>query len=150
MMNSITAPGVLVFLLLFAAAAHSSEELLAVVMAEQEAFKDGDCDKVESMLAEDVTFYANGRRMSREQVGKFCRTIKRPFGAGRAPIEDTTTPYLISEDLGYTVRDFSWHDKDERVMREVVTKIWARGEQGWQIIHFQSTVVPDRGKKQAD
>jgi hypothetical protein len=119
-------------------------------MAEQQAFEEGDCDKVESMLAEDLTFYANGRRMSRELVGNFCRTIKRPFGAGRAPIEDTTTPYLVSERLGYTVRDFRWHDENGRVMREVVTKIWSRGDQGWQIMHFQSTVVPERGKKQAD
>jgi hypothetical protein len=119
-------------------------------MAEQQAFEEGDCDKVESMLAEDLTFYANGRRMSREQVGNFCRTIKRPFGAGRAPIEDTTTPYLVSERLGYTVRDFRWHDENGRVMREGVTKIWSRGDQGWQIMHFQSTVVPERGKKQAD
>lgn len=148
MKNSITVLGL--FLLLYAAVAYSSEELLAVVMAEQEAFEEGDCDKVESMLAEDLTFYANGRRMSREQVGKFCRTIKRPFGAGRDPIEDTTTPYMVSEDLGYTVRDFRWQAENGRIVHEVVTKIWSRGEQGWQIIHFQSTVVPERGKTQSD
>ena len=92
-------PGLLIglLLLLVSAAAHSSDELLAVVEEEQQAFKDGDCDKVESMLAEDVTFYANSRKMTREQVGNFCRSIKRPFGAGRDPIEDTITPYLLTQ-----------------------------------------------------
>lgn len=129
------------------AAAHSSDELLAVVMEEQNALKEGDCEKVESMLAEEITFYANSRRMSREQVGEFCRTIKRPFGAGRAPIEDTITPYLINENLGYTVRDFRWHDESERIVHEVVTKIWAKGEDGWKMIHFQSTVLPAQERR---
>ena len=74
MMNSITAPGVLVFLLLFAAAAHSSEELLAVVMAEQEAFKDGDCDKVESMLAEDVP--PNRMERAKTELGSFLDRLE--------------------------------------------------------------------------
>ena len=69
------------------------------------------------------TFYANCRRMSRAQVSEFCRTIKRPFGAGRAPIEDTIAPHVVDENLGYTVRDSRWHDKNERVMRKGVTKI---------------------------
>ena len=132
------------FSLLFSTVAQSSDDLLAAVEEEQEAFEEGDCDKVESMMAEDITFYANGRKMSREQVGRFCRSIKRPFGAGRAPIEDETTPYLIDEDLGYTVRDFWWHDESERIVHEVVTKIWAKDEDGWKMIHFQSTVMPEK------
>ncbi len=127
------------------AIAETADEILAAVQEEQAAFKDGDCDRVESMISEEVTFYANGRRMSHAQVGKFCRSIPRPFGAGRSPIEDLTTPYVINDELGYTVRDFKWHDKDERVVHEVVTKIWAKGEEGWKIIHFQSTVVPAKG-----
>ncbi|MEQ9561609.1 MAG: hypothetical protein RLN69_03750, partial [Woeseiaceae bacterium] len=101
-------------LLLFAAAAQSSDELLAVVLEEQEAFKEGDCDKVQAMMARDITFYANSRKMSREQVVGFCRSIKRPFGAGRDPIEDIITPFLINDDLGYTVRDFRWQDENDR------------------------------------
>jgi|GEM_PF-3216457 len=135
-------------LLLLAALAHSSDELLAVAHEEQAAFKEGDCDKVQSLMAEDITFYANSRKMSREQVGKFCRSMKRPFGAGRAPISDTITPYKVSETLGYTVREFKFHDEDERVVHEVVTKIWSKGEDGWKMIHFQSTVLPERGNTQ--
>lgn len=131
--------------LLLSAAAQSSDELLAVVMEEQKAFKEGDCEKVKSLIAKEITFYANSRRMSRDEVVKFCRTIKRPFGAGRAPIEDTITRYMINENLGYTVRDFRWQDENERVFHEVVTKIWSKDDDGWKIIHFQSTVIPEKG-----
>ncbi len=132
-------------LLLLAAFAHSSDELLAVAHEEQAAFKEGDCDKVQSLMAEDITFYANSRKVSFEQVGKFCRSMKRPFGAGRPPISDTVTPYKVSETLGYTVRELRFHGKDERVVHEVVTKIWSKGEDGWKMIHFQSTVLPEKG-----
>ena len=54
--------------LLFAEPASPSGELLAVVTEEQSAFEEGDCDKVESMIAEDVTFYANSRKMSRAPI----------------------------------------------------------------------------------
>ncbi len=132
-------------LLLLAALAHSSDELLAVAEEEQEAFREGDCDRVLSLMAEDITFYTNSRKMSREQIGKFCRLMKRPFGAGRAPISDTITPYKVSETLGYTVRELRFHDKDERVVQETVTKIWSKGDDGWKMIHFQATVLPQRG-----
>jgi len=130
-------------MVLFAVDAQSSDELLAVAMEEQKAFKEGDCNKIESLIDTEVTFYVNGRRMTHEQVGSFCRAIKRPFGSGRSPIEDTITPYRISETLGYTVRDFRWTNADKLVIHEVVTKIWLKGEDGWKIIHFQSTVMPE-------
>ncbi len=132
-------------LLLMAAFAHSSDELLAVAHEEQEAFREGDCDKVLSLMAEDITFYTNSRKMSREQIGKFCRSMERPFSAGRTPISDTITPYKVSETLGYTVREFRFHNKDDRVVQETVTKIWLKGEDGWKMIHFQATVLPQRG-----
>jgi hypothetical protein len=125
------------------AKAEVTDELLAVVKEEQAAFKEGDCDKAVSLLDRNITFYANGRKMSREQVGNFCRGIKRPFGDGRDPIEDTITPHEISENLGYTIRDFRWADRDGQVIHEVVTKIWEKKESGWKIIHFQSTVQPE-------
>lgn len=146
-MNNSTA-SISLILLLFSAAANSSDELLAVVTEEQDAFKEGNCEKVESLMAEDITFYANSRKMSREQVGRFCRSIKRPFGSGRDSIEDTITPHRISETLGYTVRDFRWYDKNENVVHEVVTKIWRKDDSGWKMIHFQSTVMPEEEKKQ--
>ena len=124
------------------AATDTTSEIMSAVEEEQQAFESGNCDKVESMMSKDITFYANGRKMTHEQVGKFCRSIPRPFGAGRSPIDDTTNAYKIDENLGYTIRDFKWHDKDERVVHEVVTKIWAKGDHGWKIIHFQSTVLP--------
>jgi len=132
---------------MLAAESRSSDELLAVVLEEQKAFEEGDCDKVESLISEEVTFYANTRKMSRERVGNFCRSIKRPFGAGRSPVEDTITPYRISDKLGYTVRDFRWQDENNRVVHEVVTKIWRKGENGWKMIHFHSTVMPEKEKR---
>ena len=125
----------------------STDELLQAVMIEQQAFEDGECDKLLTILDEDVTFYANGQRWSHAQVGKFCRNIKRPFGAGRAPIEDTVTPYLVTPEHGYTVRNFLWEDAQDNKMREVVTKVWRKQDGEWNILHFQSTVVPERPRK---
>ena len=119
---------------LFTVDAQSSDELLAVALEQQNAFKEGDCNKIESLMDKEVTFYANGRRMTHEQVGNFCKTIKRPFGSGRPPINDTTTPYRISETLGYTVRDFRWTNSDDQVIHEIVTKIWLKSEGSWKII----------------
>ena len=42
----------------------STDELLQAVMIEQQAFEDGECDKLLTILDEDVTFYANGQRWS--------------------------------------------------------------------------------------
>lgn len=125
------------------AEADVSNDVLAAAEEEQAAFKEGDCDKAVTLIDKDITFYANGRKMSHEQIGNFCRAIKRPFGDGRDPIEDTITPYEISENLGYTVRDFRWADKNGQVVHEVVTKIWQKKEGGWKMIHFQSTVQPE-------
>ena len=125
-----------------AAETNTAEELMAVVLQEQQAFKSGDCEALESMLDPDITFYANGRRMSRDQVAEFCRSIPRPFGDGRLPTEDVITPHVISEDLGYTVRDFRWTNANGQGMHEVVTKIWQRVDGVWTMIHFQSTVLP--------
>ena len=125
----------------------ASDELLTAVLTEQQAFKSGDCDTVIAMMASDITFYANTRKMSREQVDDFCRKIKRPFGAGRDPISDTVTPHLVQPGLGYTVRDFSWHDADGAVVNEVVTKLCSKASGRWQIIHFQSTVLPQSPAK---
>ena len=120
-----------------------ADDLLAVALAEQEAFKEGDCNKVASLVDEEVTFYANSRKMSHDQVVNFCKMIKRPFGAGRSPIKDIVTPYRLSANLGYTVRDFTWVDSNEQVMHEIVTKIWQKKAGSWKMIHFQSTVLPD-------
>ncbi|GHD35826.1 hypothetical protein [Parahalioglobus pacificus] len=61
--------------------------------------------------------------MSREQVDDFCRKIKRPFGAGGDPISHTVTPHLVQPGLGYTVRDFTWHDANGVVVYEIVSKL---------------------------
>lgn len=128
---------------LVVAETQSFDDLLAAAKGEQEAFKKGDCDRVAAAIDVAATFYMNGRKSNREQVVTFCRNIKRPFGAGRSPIEDVLTPYKINDSLGYTVRDFRWENADNQIMHEVVTKIWRRTEGVWRVIHFQSTVVPE-------
>ena len=45
------------------------------------------------------------------------------------------------------MRDFSWHDADGAVVNEVVTKLWSKASGRWQIIHFQSTVLPQSPAK---
>ncbi len=120
------------------AIASVEEVLMAAAEAETKAFKDGDCDTLMAHMGEDLTFYANGRRMNREMVRNFCENIPRPFG--QTPTEDETSAFAISDTAGYTVRDFTWVDKKGRTVHEIVTKIWRKQDEQWVMTHFQSTV----------
>ena len=106
---------------------------------EQEAFVEGDCDGLLAMLHEDVSFDVNGRKMPRAAVGEFCTRIPRPF-PGAAEVETSIEP--VGAGAGYVVKVMSFPGTPKV---EVVTKIWKRGNDGWKIVHFQSTVMPPRG-----
>lgn len=111
------------------------EQLTEVDRAEQEAFVEGDCEELLDLLADDISFHLNGRKLTKDAVGNFCRRVPRPFpetGEKRTRIE------VLSPDAGYVVRTMDFPGTP-RV--EVVTKIWRKRADGWKMVHFQSTVT---------
>ena len=110
-------------------------ELTEMNRLEQEAFAAGRCEELLDLLAEDISFYANGRPMTKEAVGAFCERIPRPLpGSG----EQETRVRAVSPDAGYVIKTMTFPGTS-RV--EVVTKIWSRGVDGWKLEHFHSTVT---------
>lgn len=114
-------------------AAH--QELTEMNRLEQEAFVAGNCGELLDLLADDISFYANGREMTKDAVGIFCGRIPRPFPATG---EARTLVQAVSPDAGYVVKTMTFPGTS-RV--EVVTKIWRKGADGWKMEHFQSTVT---------
>lgn len=114
-------------------AAH--QELVELNRLEQERFISGDCDGLIELLSEDISFYANGRKLTRDGVGQLCARMPRPFSKTG---EETTQIHMISADGGYVVKVMTFPGSD-RI--EVVTKVWRRGASGWRMVHLQSTVT---------
>ena len=54
------------------------EELAEMNQIEQERFISGDCEGLLDLLAEDISFYANGRKLPKMAVGQMCARIPRP------------------------------------------------------------------------
>lgn len=121
-------------------------ELAEVNRIEQEAFVDGSCGVLLELLAEDVTFFMNGRKVPKAGVGAFCERIPRPFPRTG---EDKTSIRMIAPNAGYVLKTMTFPGTP-RV--EVVTKIWEKGPAGWRMLHFQSTVMdlPSAGGPPAD
>jgi ketosteroid isomerase-like protein len=107
-------------------------------MQEQNAFKKGECAKVLNLMASDITFLANGRKVpSKVVIGKFCNSLPRPF---KAALFDTLVIYPLRVDSGYTIRTLEYPKDETAKMQEFVTKIWRKTHTGWQISHLHSTV----------
>lgn len=108
---------------------------------EQEAFIMGDCAAMASFYTDDVTFYANGRKLpSTAALVQLCERIPRPFERS-ADMHDRIQ--VLSETAAYLVRVLEFPpgaDTPDRHKREVVTKIWSKVEDGWKIVHFQSSI----------
>ena len=111
------------------------QELVEMNRLEQAAFVEGECEELLGLLADDISFYANGRKMTKDAVGVFCERIPRPFPA---PGEEQSRVQALSPEAGYVVKTLTFPGTS-RV--EVVTKIWRKGSNGWKMRHFQSTVT---------
>ena len=108
----------------------------AMALKEQQAFKNGDCDTVLSLMEEEITFLANGRRVpSKQVVGKFCNSLKRPFKPAEV---DELVIYPLTDHSGYTIRTLEY-TVNEKKTKEFVTKIWRKKEGAWKITHLHST-----------
>lgn len=131
-----------------------SEEAEATVLAEieeqhrqeQNAFIEGDCEKVVSFYSDEATIYANGRRIdSLQAFRKFCSMIPRPFRDEGEPSNISDSFHVLSENAAHFVRtiNFQPSNDDPRSFRgEVVTKVWSRTNDGWKIVHLHSSVHP--------
>lgn len=88
---------------------------------EIDAFKNGDCEIMLNLLDDNISFYANGKKASKEIVLGFCKGLTRPF---EKPSHLDIEYIPISSNSAYVIRimDFS---KDGMVYKkEIVTKIW--------------------------
>ncbi len=113
-------------------------EIKEIALTEQEAFKNGDCNTVVSLMADDISFFANGRAVpSKAIVEKFCNSIPRPF---QELTYENLDIVALNPNTGYVVRILEF-DKDEQTkIKEIVTKIWNKTESGWKMVHLHSTV----------
>ena len=120
-------------------------EIQAVTEKEEQAFKVGDCETLMSLMADNITFYANGRPSPpRNRIRDFCENIPRPF-ADLASANLTVNP--LSAHAGYVVRTRAF-DKNEQIrVHEIVTKIWNRIDGEWKMVHLHSTVQENPKKE---
>ncbi len=113
----------------------TQRELEELNLREQQAFVDGHCDEVLDLLADDITFFMNGRKVPKAGVGMFCQRIPRPF---EKVGEEVTRIHAMAPGVGYVVKTMTFPGTT-RV--EVVTKIWEKEAAGWKMRHFHSTVM---------
>ncbi|GAA0871981.1 hypothetical protein GCM10009117_11270 [Gangjinia marincola] len=113
-------------------------EIKNAALLEQEAFKNGNCEKVLSLMSDDITFLANGKKVpSKKVVEKFCNSIPRPF---KTATVDKLEIYPLNETTGYVIRTLEYPKNETIKMSEYVTKIWTKIDGEWKITHLHSTV----------
>jgi ketosteroid isomerase-like protein len=138
----------LIALLAFAAIFNSNAQIMEldevktqiIEMNDKEmgAFKSGDCKTFIDLIADDATFYLDGRKApKKEMIFGFCNRVPRPFEkASNVTIDFFPT----SKNSAYVIRIMEF-SKDEKVYKkEIVTKIWLKGDDGWKISHLHSTI----------
>ena len=113
---------------------------IIIELSEREinAFKSGDCATMINLFADNITFYANGRKApNKEMILGFCKRIPRPF---EEPSYLQTEYIPISNNSAYLIRTMEFSDGEKVNKKEVVTKIWIKGKDGWKISHLHSTI----------
>ena len=111
---------------------------MAMTDIEINAMKSGDCQTLINLLTDDVTFYLNGRKApSKEMIFGFCNNVPRPF---EQPSNITTDYLPLSQNSAYVVRTMEFSKEEKVYKKEIVTKIWIRGEDGWKMAHLHSTI----------
>lgn len=120
------------------------KEVKEITIKEQDAFKNGDCDIVMSLMDENITFHANGRSSPPKSViERFCQNIPRPFGELN---KESLTVHPLNKDAAYVIRTLEYDKNEEVKVMETVTKIWNRIDGKWKMVHLHSTVkeVPNK------
>ncbi len=114
------------------------KEIEEVNREEQTAFLEGDCDKLVSLMADDIQFYANGNKApSKLVIKKFCENMPRPF---KKSADRTVTIHVLSPESAYLINELTIPREDGSVQKEYVTKIWKKEADGWKMTHLHSTV----------
>ena len=109
-------------------------EIELAVAKEQNAFKNGDCDTVLSMMDDDITFLANGNKVpSKQVIGTFCNSMPRPF---KTPLSDNIEVFPLTNTSAYTIRTLEFSKDDTTNIQELVTK---KTDGIWRITHLHST-----------
>ena len=105
---------------------------------EIDAFKKGDCETMANLLDDNISFYANGRKApNKEMILGFCNRIPRPF---EKPSYLTSEYIPISNNSAYVIRIMEFSKDGKVYKKEIVTKIWVKGIDGWKIVHLHSTI----------
>ena len=77
-------------------------ELERITELEIEAFKNDDCDTAINFMADNITFYGNGRKVdSKETIRNFCKRLTRPF---EKPSSIETKFYPLDSKSAYVAR----------------------------------------------
>jgi ketosteroid isomerase-like protein len=119
-------------------------EIQAIQDERNQAFVEGNCERVVEVFDESVTFYTRGRLVpSLQAVLNFCRQVERPFS--ETPVRRTRINAL-SENAAYIIQNFEFSsdsaDGESVMMHEVITSIWSKGDAGWKIVHFHVSIDP--------
>ncbi|MGY8916220.1 MAG: nuclear transport factor 2 family protein [Flavobacteriales bacterium] len=113
-------------------------EIIKLSEIEINAFRNGDCETMIDLLADDITFFANGRKApSKEMILGFCKRVPRPFEKPSL-LEIEYIP--ISKNTAYVIRIMEFSKNEKVYKKEIVTKIWIKGIKGWKIAHLHSTI----------
>lgn len=106
---------------------------------EQEAFINGNCEELMTLMDDDITFIINGKKApSKGFIMNMCKKMPRPFGK---PALSDTKIYALTKDSGYVIRMMELAKDDGIIYRkEVITKIWKKTKDGWKMTHLHSTV----------
>ena len=113
-------------------------QIIELSEIEINAFKNGDCETVINLFADDLTFFANGRKApSKEMILNFCKRVPRPF---EKPTLIETEYIPISVNSAYVIRIMEFSKETKVYKKEIVTKIWVKGINGWKITHLHSTI----------
>jgi ketosteroid isomerase-like protein len=121
-----------------------SAEIEAIQNQRNQAFVEGDCERVVELFDERVTFYTRGRHVpSLQTVLNFCRQVERPFPETAVR---RTRINALSENAAYIIQNFEFAsdsaDGESVMMHEVITSIWSKGSDGWKIVHFHVSIDP--------
>lgn len=102
------------------------------------AFKNGDCETLIDLFSDDLTFFTDGRKApGKEMILSFCKRVPRPF---EKPTLIETEYIPISKNAAYVIRVMEFSKDGEIYKKEIVTKIWIKGINGWKITHLHSTI----------
>jgi uncharacterized protein (TIGR02246 family) len=119
-------------------------EVQAIQNQRNQAFADGDCERVIELFDESVTFYTRGRHVpSLQAVLNFCRQVERPFSETAVR---RTRINALSENAAYVIQNFEFPSNsaggESVMMHEVITSIWSKGSDGWKVVHFHVSIDP--------